>query len=215
MFAPALTQARMHIAIAGNIGVGKTTLTALLAKRYGFLAHFESVDNNPYLDDFYEDMPRWSFNLQIFFLQSRFKQQLDINARGGNVVQDRTIYEDAAIFAPNLHSMGLMSTRDYENYKGLFEIMVSTIKAPDLMVYLKSSVPSLVRNIQKRGREFEEGIRLDYLKQLNERYDKWIATYTAGPLLTIEVDNLDFEHNPDDFATVFERIHGEVFGLFS
>lgn len=205
----------MHLAIAGNIGAGKTTLTAMLAKELGFYAHFESVDNNPYLDDFYNDMPRWSFNLQIFFLQSRFRQQMEINARGSKVIQDRTIYEDAEIFAPNLHSMGLMSTRDYENYKGLFNIMVTTIKPPTLMIYLKASVPALVGNIQKRGRDFEEAIRIDYLKQLNDRYDKWIAGYQEGKVLTINVDELDFESKAEDFALILERINGELFGLFT
>ena len=170
----------MHIAIAGNIGSGKTTLTTLIAKHYKYTAHFEEVDNNPYLSDFYKDLQRWSFNLQVFFLRSRFRQLIDIKKKSKKIVQDRTIYEDAYIFAPNLHAMGLMTTRDFENYSDLFGVMDEFITPPDLLIYLRASVPSLVTNIQKRGREYEEAIRLDYLTRLNERYEAWVTTYTKG-----------------------------------
>ena len=170
----------MHIAIAGNIGSGKTTLTGLLAKHYKYTPQFEDVDDNPYLQSFYEDMKRWSFNLQIYFLNSRFRQIVEIHNNAKDVIQDRTIYEDAQIFAPNLHDMGLMSSRDFETYKSIFELMVSFIKPPDLLIYLKADIPTLVNQIQKRGREYENSIRLDYLKSLNERYEKWIETYDAG-----------------------------------
>ncbi len=167
----------MHIAIAGNIGSGKTTLTGLLSKHYGWEAHYEDVDTNPYLNNFYEDMKRWSFNLQVYFLNSRFRQVVEIRKREKTVIQDRTIYEDAYIFAPNLHEMGLMESRDYNNYSSLFELMVSFIQSPDLLIYLKASVPTLVNQIQKRGRDYENSIRLDYLKKLNERYENWINGY--------------------------------------
>ena len=180
----------MHIAVAGNIGSGKTTLTKLLAKHYGWDPNYEDVDDNPYLNDFYEDMQRWSFNLQIYFLNSRFNQVVDIKEGNKKVIQDRTIYEDAYIFAPNLHAMGLMSTRDFENYFSLFNSMDHFIKAPDLMIYLRASVPTLVNQIQNRGREYEESIRLDYLKRLNERYEAWISTYDKGKLLVINVDEI-------------------------
>ena len=182
----------MHIAVAGNIGAGKTTLTTLLAKHYGWQTHFEDVDENPYLLDFYDEMQRWSFNLQIYYLNSRFTQIQDIRQNTKSVIQDRTIYEDAYIFAPNLHSMGLMTSRDFENYFSLFNLLESFISAPDLLIYLRASVPKLVQNIQKRGREYEESIRLDYLKRLNERYEAWISTYDRGKLLVIDIDNNSF-----------------------
>ncbi|MCE1166697.1 MAG: deoxynucleoside kinase [Sphingobacteriia bacterium] len=202
-----------HMAIAGNIGAGKTTLTSLLAKNFNWNPHYEDVDTNPYLNSFYEDMQRWSFNLQIYFLNHRFRQVVDIRRGETPVIQDRTIYEDANIFAPNLHDMGLMSTRDFDNYQSLFELMVSFIQPPDLLIYLKGSVPSLVRNIQKRGRPYEEAIRLDYLKRLNERYDSWIATYPHR-LLVIDIDNLDFANKAEDLAIVIEKINASVNGLF-
>ena len=204
----------MHIAIAGNIGSGKTTLTKLLSKHFGWKAHFEDVDTNPYLNSFYEDMQRWSFNLQVYFLNSRFRQVIKIRQSGKTVIQDRTIYEDAYIFAPNLHSMNLMSTRDFENYSSLFELMSNFIQPPDLLIYLRSTVPNLVNQIQKRGREYEESIRLDYLKLLNERYEGWITKYEAGNLLIIDVDDIDFESNPEDLGMVIEKINAEIHGLF-
>ncbi len=204
----------MHIAIAGNIGSGKTTLTGLLSKHFKWQAQYEDVDTNPYLESFYEDMRRWSFNLQVYFLNSRFRQVVDIRKRGKSVIQDRTIYEDAYIFAPNLHAMGLMTTRDFENYSSLFELMSSFIQPPDLLIYLKASVPTLVNQIQKRGRDYENAIRLDYLKSLNERYENWIETYTAGKLLIIEVDNLNFQKNAEDLGFIIEKINAEINGLF-
>ncbi|MFU8843085.1 MAG: deoxynucleoside kinase [Bacteroidales bacterium] len=204
----------MHIAIAGNIGSGKTTLTRLLAKHFGWEAHYEDVDTNPYLNSFYEDMQRWSFNLQIYFLNSRFRQILEIRQSGKTVVQDRTIYEDAYIFAPNLHSMNLMTTRDFENYISLFELMSSLIQPPDLLIYLRASVPTLVSQIQKRGRSYEEAIRLDYLKKLNERYENWISGYTSGKMLIIHVDDIDVEEKPEDLAMIIEKVNGELHGLF-
>lgn len=204
----------MHIAIAGNIGSGKTTLTTLLSKHYGWKAMYEDVDDNPYLEDFYQDMKRWSFNLQIYFLNSRFKQVVDIQRGEKAVVQDRTIYEDAMIFAPNLHDMGLMTPRDFANYLSLFNLMTSLIKPPDLLVYLKASVPTLVSQIQKRGREYENTIRLDYLQGLNERYDKWIEDYTLGKMLIIDRDTLDFHEKPEDLSMVIDKIDAQLFGLF-
>jgi deoxyadenosine/deoxycytidine kinase len=204
----------MHIAIAGNIGSGKTTLTGLLAKHFGWEPHYEDLDTNPYLNSFYEDMQRWSFNLQIYFLNSRFRQILDIRKSGKTVVQDRTIYEDAYIFAPNLHSMNLMSTRDYDNYSSLFTLMSSFIQPPDLLIYLRASVPTLVNQIQKRGREYENSIRLDYLKGLNERYENWITGYNLAKLLVVEVDDLNIAENPEHLGTVIERINAELHGLF-
>ncbi len=183
----------MHIAVAGNIGSGKTTLTRLLSKHYNWNAKYEEVDSNPYLADFYNDMQRWSFNLQIYFLKERFKGIVDIQRSSENVVQDRTIYEDAMIFAPNLHSMGLMSSRDFENYKSLFDLMLSLVKPPDLLIYLRSSIPNLVSQIHKRGREYEAGIRIDYLSGLNERYEEWIAGYKDGQIMVIDVDENKFE----------------------
>lgn len=204
----------MHIAIAGNIGSGKTTLTGLLAKHFGWEANYEDVEDNPYLNDFYEDMQRWSFNLQIYFLNSRFNQILEIRKKGKTVIQDRTIYEDAYIFAPNLHSMGLMSTRDFENYFTLFNLMSSLIQPPDLLLYLRATVPTLVNQIQKRGRKYEATIRLDYLKRLNERYEAWIETYNLGKLLIIEADDHNFPDNTEDLSKVIDKINAEIHGLF-
>lgn len=203
----------MHIAIAGNIGSGKTTLTRMLAAHYGWTPKFESVDFNPYLSDFYEDMERWSFNLQIYFLNKRFKDVVDISKAEDIIVQDRTIYEDACIFAPNLHGMGLMSSRDFENYKDLFDLMMSLVNPPDLMIYLRSSIPNLVGQIQKRGREYEKGISIAYLTGLNERYEEWIKNYT-GRLLVVDADNIKFGNRPEDFETVTNMIDAELFGLF-
>ena len=204
----------MHIAIAGNIGSGKTTLAGLLPKHYHWEAHYEDVETNPYLNNFYEDMQRWSFNLQIYFLNSRFRQIVDIRKSGKTVIQDRTIYEDAYIFAPNLHTMGLMSSRDFENYSSLFELMSSFIEPPDLLIYLKASVPTLVSQIQKRGRDYENTIRLDYLKSLNERYNEWINSYKHGKLLVIDVDNNKFSERPNDLGEVIQKIDAEIHGLF-
>jgi deoxyadenosine/deoxycytidine kinase len=203
----------MHVAIAGNIGSGKTTLTRLMSKQFGWKPHYEDVENNPYLHSFYDDMQRWSFNLQVYFLNSRFRQVVEIRQSGDNIIQDRTIYEDAHIFAPNLHSMNLMSTRDFENYISLFELMSSFIQPPDLLIYLRSSVSTLVEQIQKRGRDYEESIRLDYLKLLNERYEAWISTYTAGKLLIINVDDMDF-NKPEDLSIVIDKVNAEIHGLF-
>ena len=197
----------MHIAIAGNIGSGKTTLAGLLAKHYGWAPYYEDVDYNPYLNDFYEDMLRWSFNLQIYFLNSRFTQVLEIKKSDKPIVQ-------AEIFAPNLHSMGLMSTRDFENYSTLFKLMSSLVKPPDLLLYLRASVPTLVNNIQKRGREYESSIRIDYLKRLNERYEAWIETYNLGKLLIVEADHYNFPNNKDHLAEVIDKIDAELHGLF-
>lgn len=203
----------MHIAIAGNIGSGKTTLTKMLAAHYGWTPKFESVDFNPYLSDFYEDMERWSFNLQIYFLNKRFKDVVDISKSKEIIVQDRTIYEDARIFAPNLHAMGLMSTRDFENYTDLFDLMMSLVNPPDLMIYLRSSIPNLISQIQKRGREYEKSIRIDYITGLNERYEEWIKGY-KGNLLVIDADNIKFGNRPEDFEKVTNLIDAQMFGLF-
>lgn len=204
----------MHIAIAGNIGSGKTTLTGLLAKHFAWQPHFEDVETNPYLPAFYDDMQRWSFNLQIYFLNSRFRQIVDIRKSGKTVVQDRTIYEDAYIFAANLHSMTLMTTRDYDNYVSLFELMSSFVQPPDLLIYLRASVPTLVNQIQKRGRDYENSIRIDYLKSLNDRYEAWIQNYSLGKLLIVEVDNLNFSERPEDLASIIDKINAEIHGLF-
>ena len=203
----------MHIAIAGNIGSGKTTLTKMLASHYGWTPKFESVEFNPYLSDFYEDMEIWSFNLQIYFLNKRFKDVVDISKNNEVIIQDRTIYEDARIFAPNLHAMGLMSTRDFENYSDLFDLMMSLVKAPDLLIYLQSSIPNLVSQIQKRGREYEKSIRIDYITGLNERYETWIKDY-KDKLLIIDADRYKFGNRPEDFEAVTEMINNELFGLF-
>lgn len=204
----------MHIAVAGNIGAGKTTLTRLLAKHFGWEAHFEDVETNPYLHSFYEDMQRWSFNLQIYFLNNRFRQIIKIRQSGKTVIQDRTIYEDAYIFAPNLHEMNLMTTRDFENYSSIFELISQFIKAPDLLIYLRSGIPNLVKQIQKRGREYEASIRLDYLKSLSQRYEAWINKYDLGKLLIINVDEINFEDNPEDLGQIIEKINAEIHGLF-
>ena len=203
----------MHIAIAGNIGSGKTTLTRMLAARYGWTPKYESVDFNPYLSDFYDDMSRWSFNLQIYFLNKRFKDVVDISKNSETIIQDRTIYEDAKIFVPNLHDMGLMSSRDFDTYSDLFDLMMSLVKMPDLLIYLKSSIPNLVSQIQKRGREYEKTIRIDYLTGLNERYDKWIDSY-KGHLLVIDADKYKFGNKEEDFEAVTDMIDSELFGLF-
>lgn len=204
----------MHLAIAGNIGSGKTTLTRLLAKQMKWKPYYESVDDNPYLDSFYDDMKRWSFNLQVYFLNSRFRQVVEIRESNKTIIQDRTIYEDAYIFAPNLHQMNLMTTRDFDNYISLFELMSSFIEAPDLLIYLKASVSTLVSQIATRGRDYEESIRIDYLKKLNERYEDWIASYDQGKLLIIDVDNINFADNPEDLGMIIEKINGEIHGLF-
>ncbi len=203
-----------HIAIAGNIGAGKTTLTQMLAKHYKWIPNFEDVDHNPYLMDFYDDMPRWSFNLQIYFLHGRLKQLLEIQNGTETVVQDRTIYEDAHIFAPNLHEMGLMSKRDFDNYFEFFRTLAKMVKPPDLLIYVNASVPTLVGQIQKRGREYEENIRLDYLKRLNEFYNKWIASYKEGPLLVIDGDKNKFGENEEHFGEIISKIDATLYGLF-
>ncbi|SFW44533.1 deoxynucleoside kinase [Cellulophaga fucicola] len=204
----------MHIAVAGNIGAGKTTLTRLLAKHFNWQPNFEDVVDNPYLDDFYNQMERWSFNLQIYFLNSRFRQILQIRESGEDIIQDRTIYEDAFIFAPNLHAMGLLTNRDFENYTSLFELMESLVQPPDLLIYLRSSIPNLVNQIHKRGREYENTISIDYLSRLNERYEAWIHGYDKGNLLIIDVDNLNFVDDPEDLGFVINKIDAEINGLF-
>ena len=204
----------MHIAVAGNIGVGKTTLTGLLAKNFNWEPHYESVDNNPYLDDFYTDMQRWAFNLQVYFLNSRFGQLKEFQESGKNIIQDRTIYEDAHIFAPNLHAMGLMTSRDFDNYSSLFKLMSSFVNPPDLLIYLRASVPTLVKQIQSRGRDYESSIRIDYLTRLNERYEAWISEYTSGKLLIIDTDDLDFSKNQEDLGFVIDKVNAELHGLF-
>ncbi len=204
----------MHLAIAGNIGSGKTTLTRLLAKQMKWQPYYESVDDNPYLDSFYDDMKRWSFNLQVYFLNSRFRQVVEIRESNHTIIQDRTIYEDAYIFAPNLHQMNLMTTRDFDNYISLFELMSSFIDAPDLLIYLRANVSTLVSQIASRGRDYEESIRIDYLKKLNERYEEWVSGYDLGKLLIIDVDDIDFANNPEDLGMIIEKINGEIHGLF-
>lgn len=204
----------MHIAVAGNIGSGKTTLTTMLAKHYGWEPMYESVDNNPYLASYYEDMQRWSFNLQVYFLNNRFRQVIDIRKKNKTIIQDRTIYEDAYIFAPNLHDMQLMATRDFENYASLFELMAQFLQAPDLLIYLHADTSTLVSQIQKRGREYEKTIRLDYLQHLNERYEEWISNYKLGKLLIIDVNKIKFGERAEDFGVIIEKIDAELFGLF-
>ena len=203
-----------HIAISGNIGSGKTTLTDLLAKHYKWEARFEDADDNPYLSDFYEDMQRWSFSLQVYFLNSRFNQVLDIRKSGNTVIQDRTIYEDAYIFAPNLHDMGLMPTRDFKNYRSLFKLMSSMVQPPDLLIYLRADVPKLVKQIQSRGRDYENTIRIDYLTRLNERYEAWVTEYDLGKLMILDVNDTDFAKNPKDMSTVIDKIDAELYGIF-
>lgn len=203
-----------HIAIAGNIGAGKTTLSELLSKHYGWTPMYEDANTNPYLSDFYNDMQRWAFNLQIYFLNSRYQQVLNIRKGSEVVIQDRTIYEDSHIFAPNLHEMGLMSQRDFDNYFDLFKTMLLNIQGPDLLIYLKSSIPTLVQHIQTRGRDYEGSMSLDYLKRLNEKYDRWIDGYDDGPLLVINVDDIDFQNNPEDLGMIISKVDKELFGLF-
>lgn len=203
-----------HIAIAGNIGAGKTTLCSLLSKHFSWEPQYESADDNPYLSDFYHDMQRWSFNLQIYFLNSRYQQVLNILSGDKTVIQDRTIYEDAYIFAPNLHDMGLMSTRDFNNYFDLFKTMSSQVQAPDLMIYLRASISTLVAHIHSRGRDYEGSMSLDYLKRLNERYENWIEGYNEGKLLIINSDDVDFMHNPEDLGKIVNMVQGELHGLF-
>ncbi len=203
----------MHIAIAGNIGCGKTTLTKMLAKRYGWNPRFEPVDNNPYLADYYADMPRWSFNLQIYFLAKRFKEVVEISQSEEDIIQDRTIFEDARIFAPNLHDMGMMSDRDFQNYSDLFDTMISLVKLPDLMIYIRSSIPNLVEQIQKRGRDYEQSMRMDFLQGLNNKYEAWIKDY-KGKLIIIEGDKCKFEQNPEDFKSITDQIDARLFGFF-
>lgn len=203
----------MHIAIAGNIGSGKTTLTKLLAARYGWTPRFEPVDNNPYLEDFYHDMNRWSFNLQVYFLNKRFKEVVEISKSTDTIIQDRTIYEDACIFAPNLHDQGYMSDRDFKNYTDLFNLMMSLVKKPQLMIYIRSSIPTLVKHIEKRGRDFEKSIRIDYLTGLQKRYDDWLSTYD-GELITIDGDKINFEDNKEDFRKITDMIDASLYGLF-
>lgn len=207
-------RAPKHIAVAGNIGAGKTTLTEMLAKHFKWTPHYENVEHNPYLVDFYEDMHRWSFNLQVYFLNNRLKSLLEIRNSKTSVIQDRTIYEDANIFAPNLYEMGLMTKRDFENYASFFDTVKQMLNPPDLLIYLKGSIPTLVDQIQKRGRDYEENIRLDYLKRLNEFYNKWIDKYTDGPLLIIDVDKINFAEREEDFADVVSRIDAQINGLF-
>lgn len=203
----------MHIAIAGNIGCGKTTLTKLLCKRYGWIPRFEPVDVNPYLEDFYQDMNRWSFNLQVYFLNKRFRDVVEISKAEDTIIQDRTIFEDACIFAPNLHAQGYMSDRDFNNYKELFDLMMSLVDLPDLMIYIRSTIPNLIAQISKRGREYEQSIRIDYLKGLNDRYEEWINTY-KGKLLIIDGDKLKFESNTQDFKQITDQIDSLLYGLF-
>lgn len=204
----------MHIAVAGNIGSGKTTLTGMLAKHYGWEPLYESVENNPYLASFYQDMQRWSFNIQVYFLNSRFRQVIDIRKRKKDIIQDRTIYEDAYIFAPNLHEMDLMATRDFENYTSLFELMTQFLQAPDLLIYLKADVSTLVTQIHKRGRAYEDSIRLSYLENLNEKYEKWISNYKEGKLLIVDVNTIKFAEKPEDFGEIINKIDAELYGLF-
>lgn len=204
----------MHVAIAGNIGAGKTTLAKLLAKHFNWEAQYEDVLENPYLEDFYNTMERWSFNLQIYFLNSRFRQILELRESGKAIIQDRTIYEDAHIFAPNLHAMGLMTNRDFENYRSLFDLMESVVKGPDLLIYLRSSIPNLVSQIHKRGREYENSISIDYLSRLNERYEAWVHNYDKGNLVIIDVDNINFVDNPEDLGKIINRVDAELNGLF-
>lgn len=205
---------KMYFAIAGNIGAGKTSLAELLSKHYDWEAHYEDVIDNPYLDDFYNHMERWSFNLQVYFLNSRFRQLKNFRNSNKNFIQDRTIYEDAHIFAPNLHAMGLMNQRDFNNYQSLFELMESMVQGPDMLIYLRSSIPNLVSKIHKRGREYENSISIEYLSRLNERYEAWVSTYQKGKLLIVDVDEIDFVENKEDLGQIIEKIDAELNGLF-
>lgn len=205
----------MHIAIAGNIGSGKTTLTNMLARHYGWTPQFEAVDYNPYLDDYYDDIPRWSFNLEVYFLKQRFRDLLSIAQADKTIIQDRSIFEGVYVFAANNYAMGNMSERDFDTYMELFESMMTIVRYPQLMIYLRATVPHLVQNIQKRGREYEQSIQLEYLSNLNNRYEEFILQKYKGQVLTVEVDNIDFEHNPKDFASITDRIDAHLFGLFS
>lgn len=207
-------RSRKYIAVAGNIGAGKSSLTGLLAKNFGWKTYYESVDNNPYLTDFYDDMRRWSFNLQIYFLSSRFRHQKEIQSAGENLIQDRTIYEDVEIFAKNLHDMGLMSNRDFENYRSLFAEMVHYLQPPDLLIYLRADVPTLVRQIQRRGRNYENTIRIEYLERLNSLYEDWIDRYEHEKLI-IDTDNLDFVTSEEDLGKVIGLVEQRLFGLFN
>ena len=204
----------MHIAIAGNIGSGKTTLTTMLAKHYGWEAKFEAVDYNPYLDDYYKDIPRWSFCLEVYFLKQRFRDLLEISQETKTIIQDRSIYEGVYVFTANNKEMGNLSNRDFETYMELFELMTQVVKYPDLMIYLKSTVPHLVKNIQKRGRDYEQTMPLEYLENLNKRYDQFIFEKYKGKVLVIDVDDIDFEHNAKDFASIIDKIDAHLFGLF-
>ena len=210
-----MIQSLKHIAIAGNIGSGKTVLTEKLAKHYGWKAMFESVDKNPYLRDFYYDMPRWAFHLQIYFLNSRFKQVNEIRASDIPTVQDRTIYEDAYIFASNLRKSEFITDRDYQSYLDIFNSMIKFVQPPDILIYLKADIPKLVGQIQKRGRDYENAMRIDYLKNLNEHYEAWISSYTLGKLLIIDVNDLDFVERVDDFSSIVNRIDLELYSLFN
>ena len=203
----------MHIGIAGNIGSGKTTLTRMLSEHYGWTPKYEAVTYNPYLEDYYKDIKRWSFNLEVYFLQQRFRDVLEIASSDDVIIQDRTIFEGVYIFVANNKSMGNLSDRDYETYMDLFKLMMSLVKAPDLLIYLRSSVPHLVSQIQKRGREYEKSIELDYLEVLNNRYEQWISEY-PGRVLVIDADGLDFQNRPEDFALITDKIDSELFGLF-
>jgi deoxyadenosine/deoxycytidine kinase len=204
----------MHIAIAGNIGAGKTSLVESLSNHFTWKAHYEDIEHNPYLYDFYNEMNRWSFNLQVYFLHSRFMQIIKIQESLSTVIQDRTIYEDAHIFAANLHDMGLFASRDFETYLGLFETICSLVKPPDMIIYLQASVPTLVKQIQKRGREYEANIRLEYLKRLNERYEAWASSYDKGKILKINVDDMDFVEKQGDLSLIIDKVNAELHGLF-
>lgn len=205
----------MHIAIAGNIGSGKTTLTTLLAKHYGWIPHFEAVDYNPYLEDYYKDIPRWSLNLEVFFLKERFKDLLAIAKSENTIIQDRSIYEGVYVFTATNKAMGNLSDRDFDTYMGLFESMMMIVKYPDLMIYLRASVPHLVANIQKRGRDYEQTMPLDYLTNLNDRYEDFIFNKYKGKVLVVDVDNIDFQHNPRELARIVDKVDANLFGLFS
>jgi len=204
-----------HLAVSGNIGAGKTTLSSLLSEHYNWDVHFEDTSTNPYLSDFYNDMQRWSFNLQIYFLNSRYQQILNIRNGDATVIQDRTIYEDANIFAPNLHEIGLMDKRDFDNYYDLFKTMSAQVRSPDLLIYLRASIPTLVKHIDLRGRDYEGSISLDYLKRLNKKYEDWIEAYNEGPLLVIPVDDMDFKNNPEDLGKIISMVDAELHGLFN